>query len=371
MTLGTFGYEKPFFAVASRDGYLCGRVDGGGTTTEAERIAEPVAFVLSGRELRMMSLEPVPPISASSHAECVAVSKLTPGRSPRAKAVDPEHVAGLLETVEEWPPILVHRNDLVVIDGNHRLAAARKGRLDFLWVEFFDGSVADAVVESIRRNLGRGLPLTLAERKGGALELLAGHPDWSDRRIAQVCGLSAHTVGRIRVRNRATARGANRNGASRTARVGIDGRLRPDQPEDTRRAIADALATDPDASARAIATRVGASPTTVLAVRNRVGDASMRESRHGRTRPTVRAVPDLTPEPRTDWVSDSACRSTPEGFAFATWFDKCRPPDCRERHQYVDAVPLSRIYEVIDELARREQVWHQFVRELKARVPGN
>ena len=319
----------------------------------------------------MMLSEPVSLASVPSHTECVAVAQLTPGRSPRANAIDPKHVAGLLETVEDWPPILVHRNDLVVIDGNHRLAAAREGRLDFLWVEFFDGSMADAVVESIRRNLGRGLPLTLAERKGGALELLAGHPDWSDRRIAQVCGLSAHTVGRIRLHARETTRAPDRNGVSWTARVGIDGRLRPDRPEDTRRAIADALATDPEASVRAIATRVGASPATVLAVRNQATRPATTESRNRRTGPTVEAVPDLTPEPRTDWVSDSACRSTPEGLAFATWFDKCRPPDCRERHQYVDAVPLSRIYEVIDELARREQVWHQFVRELKARVPGN
>jgi len=37
-------------------------------------------------------------------------------------------------------------------------------------------------------------------------------------------------------------------------------------------------------------------------------------------------------------------------------------------HQYVQAVPLSRIYQVIDEALRRAGVWDEVVRELQARI---
>ena len=54
----------------------------------------------------------------------VDVASLSPGRSLRDTPIDGSHVERLVATGGEWPPLLVRRRDLVVIDGLHRLAAA-------------------------------------------------------------------------------------------------------------------------------------------------------------------------------------------------------------------------------------------------------
>src|SRR5947199_10633529 len=52
------------------------------------------------------------------------VSSLLPGDSPRVAGENPEHVQ-LLAAARNLPPILVHRSTMRVIDGMHRLRAAR------------------------------------------------------------------------------------------------------------------------------------------------------------------------------------------------------------------------------------------------------
>src|SRR5437763_15349138 len=55
----------------------------------------------------------------------VDLQLLRRGMSPRANGEDPDHVRTLAATVNPLPPIVVHRPSMRVIDGLHRVAAAR------------------------------------------------------------------------------------------------------------------------------------------------------------------------------------------------------------------------------------------------------
>ena len=102
----------------------------------------------------------------------------------RERGLDDDHVQRLVETGGGWPPILVWDSQPVVLDGAHRLAAARLLGLAAIPAVRFYGSRPDAYVEAVRRNVAHGLPLTLKERTTAAQRVLTASPDWSDRRIA-------------------------------------------------------------------------------------------------------------------------------------------------------------------------------------------
>src|SRR5437870_4281979 len=194
----------------------------------------------------------------------VPIDGLTPGPTPRRQPLDEDHVHTLAERLAELPPILVRRPTNAVIDGAHRIAAARlRGAADIAAV-FFEGTDEEALVESIRRNVEHGKPLTLGERSRAALELLQVRSAWSDRRIAGVCGLSPKTIGRLR--ERATVETPQSRG-----RTGLDERARPTDPAAVRQLVADLLREHPQASLRVVAAAAGTSPSTVRDVRGRLG----------------------------------------------------------------------------------------------------
>ena len=150
-----------------------------------------------------MSLTAVPAASLVPPAEPLEVvevttSSLRMGRSPRERGIDHAHVDLLAEVPESWPPIVVSRRDRAVIDGQHRVAAAKQLGLKRLRAVYFDGSPDDAYVEFVRCNVGHGLALTLDERRAAVRRILLTHPDLSDRGVASVCGLSPKTVARLR-----------------------------------------------------------------------------------------------------------------------------------------------------------------------------
>ncbi len=129
----------------------------------------------------------------------VPVSALQDADSPRISGEDAEHVRRLAE-VAQWPPITVHRPSMRVIDGMHRLNAARLRGQGEIEVRFFDGTAPEAFVLAVRLNTRHGLPLSLSDRKAAADRILASHPQWSDRLVASVTGLAAKTVAEIRRR---------------------------------------------------------------------------------------------------------------------------------------------------------------------------
>lgn len=201
-------------------------------------------------------------LTAPGPVVSVPVGALRSAGSPRTAGADLDHVRALAGTSGELPPIVVHRATMRVVDGLHRLQAARLRHQREIAVRFFDGDAADAFVFAVRANVVHGLPLSTADRKAAGRRIVASHPQWSDRLIASVTGLSPRTIADLR-RAAAPAVPAHR-------RIGRDGRARPVNSLEQRRQASDLLRENPDLSLRQVAAMVGISPETVRTVRARL-----------------------------------------------------------------------------------------------------
>lgn len=195
--------------------------------------------------------------------EVVPIARLTVAGSPRIGGEDPEHIRTLAGASTVFPPILVHRPTMRVIDGAHRLHAALLRNEWQIEVRYFDGAEEDAFVLSVRLNIAHGLPLSRADRNSAAERILQTHPNWSDRAVAAISGLSDKTVGSIRRRTSAEF-------PQLSHRVGRDGRVRPTDATAARRRAAAYAENRPGAGAREIAEAAGISVTTARAVQGRV-----------------------------------------------------------------------------------------------------
>ncbi|WP_234307454.1 MULTISPECIES: ParB/RepB/Spo0J family partition protein [unclassified Streptomyces] len=192
----------------------------------------------------------------------IDTARLVPADSPRLTGLNQEHVKLMAESGQELPPIIVHRLTMRVIDGMHRLQAAVLRGDKRIRIRFFEGSPEEAFVLSVKANNAHGLPLTTEDRRAAAQRLLASHPEWSDRVVAEVVGLSAHTVAAVR---RSTEEIPQLNG-----RVGRDGRFRPNSTADARRRAGELMRQRPEASLRQISKETGLSLGTVTDVKRRV-----------------------------------------------------------------------------------------------------
>jgi hypothetical protein len=207
----------------------------------------------------------------------IPVDCLSTADSPRLSGEDPEHVKSLAAVETQLPPIIVHRSTMRVIDGVHRLRVAELRGDTQIAALFFDGDDADAFVLAVKSNITHGLPLSLADRKAAVARVLVSHPQWSDRMIASVTGVSSWTVGEMR------AQGAQ-EGASNSSRMGRDGRVRPLDRSDGRRIAYEVMSSGPSLSLRQVAQIAGISPETVRDVRNRLrrGEDPMPQDRRKR-----------------------------------------------------------------------------------------
>jgi hypothetical protein len=295
------------------------------------------------------------------HPETIAevpVTDLPRSFNLRLGANDPRHARLLAQNFENLPPIVLHRQTMAVIDGNHRLLAATLSGHSRVPVRFFDGSEAEAFVEAVRLNTTHGKPLSLAERENAADKLLTLWPEWSDRRLAEICGLSPKTVGAIRARSNLPAPFGGR--------VGRDGRIRPGDPASRRMEIARLIHHHPDASNRSLAAQVGTSQATVIDVRRRLQSGENPVPQRFITR--AGPVPDSEWAPEVKWEGgDAACCSTDEGRTFTDWFDGNDVDEGTVR-RYVESVPLSRVYVVADEARRRASIWQLFASLVEGRT---
>ena len=146
------------------------------------------------------------------------------------KGFDEHHLAALLELEGDWPPITIWGPKRMVIDGNYRVAAARRLGLAKLMAWTFSGSESDAFVESLRLNAAHGLPLTQEER------LRVSHQG-SERPSGLV--RSANRGG-LRCLFRNCGQGTGSTGSRGSCvpihsvrRIGLDGRARPLNPAAT------------------------------------------------------------------------------------------------------------------------------------------
>ncbi|MFD7132921.1 ParB/RepB/Spo0J family partition protein [Streptomyces sp. NPDC059894] len=192
----------------------------------------------------------------------VDIDQLLPADPIRLDGISEEHVCLIAESELRMSPIIVHRDTMRVIDGMHRLKAASLRGDRSIQVTFFDGDLEAAFILAVRANNAHGLPLTAADRRAAAGRLLDLCPDSSDRAIAAIVGISAHTVAAVRCSTEQTAQS--------NSRVGRDGRVRPASTVDGRRKAAQLMAARPDITLREVAKETGLSLGTVADVRRRV-----------------------------------------------------------------------------------------------------
>lgn len=130
-----------------------------------------------------------------------------------------EQYAGMLD---ELPPVELMRvgRSLRVIDGRHRIAAARAGGRTEILAVIREGSERDAFVAALGANARHGVRLSGADLRVvvGAALADAELARWADRRLARLVGCSHTIVGVIR----AECRPETVDGP----RVGADGKTR-------------------------------------------------------------------------------------------------------------------------------------------------
>jgi ParB-like chromosome segregation protein Spo0J len=195
----------------------------------------------------------------------VPINALVPGFYLRQSGTNAVHVQLLVGVADsaDLPPILVQERGWRVIDGMHRLEAAKLRGDTSINASFLDCTDEAALVLAIRSNTLHGLPLSKADRICGAKRVLAAHPDWSDRTIAGIAGLSAKTIASLR--NRST------DGAQFSSkRLGRDGKRRPLSAGEGRRRAAEYIHAHPDAPLRQVAREAEVSLGTVHDVSARI-----------------------------------------------------------------------------------------------------
>ncbi|WP_374774068.1 ParB N-terminal domain-containing protein [Streptomyces sp. NBC_01310] len=209
-------------------------------------------------------------------ARDVPVHALSAGVSLRQDGTDAAHIQLLIDAAgsAELPPILVQIDGYRVIDGLHRLEAARLRGDDTIKARFLDCSNSEALVIAMKANGSHGLPLSKPDRVSGAQRVLGSHPDWSDRAIAGITGLSAKTIASLRDRS---GDGTPLDGK----RIGRDGRRRPVDAGEGRRRAAEYITAHPNAPLRQVARETDVSLGTVhdVSARLRRGDSPERDGR--------------------------------------------------------------------------------------------
>jgi ParB-like chromosome segregation protein Spo0J len=302
------------------------------------------------------------------------LDSLRPADSPRRDGIDAAHVQALAEAAEELPPILVQRSTRRVIDGMHRLAAARRNGQVEVGVRFVDCGDEDACALAVATNITGERPLSAAERRAAAARILRHRPEASDRLIAELAGLTPRAVGNIR----RLAAGTLPNVARR---VGRDGRIRPLNTSDGRKIASQILAADPDASLREIARRAGISIGTAHDVREKVRRGSDPVTPKARCCSKAQCCPKCEGA-RDDAASaepadfdlilrrlrqDPALRYCETGRSLLGWLSQPRLLESADWQQIIDSIPPHRRPDVIAIASSCARAWGEFARELERR----
>jgi ParB-like chromosome segregation protein Spo0J len=303
----------------------------------------------------------------------VRTADLRAADSPRRDGIDEEHARLLAASDAVLPPILVARHSLQVIDGMHRLRATQLRGQDTIAVEYADVGPGLAFVLAVQANTTHGLPLRLADRRRAATRILASHPHWSDRAISRVAGLSPGSVAMLRrqIARPPTARSGD-------GRLGLDGRVRPDDTAARRRTAARVLTKRPDLPLREVAGVAGISPATAHDVRQRLlrGEDPVPGALRARSsgpppasdRPVARQPPAHDRDAAIQGLArDPSLRFTDSGRAVLRWLRSTTTvtDQCRE---FSAAVPAE-VRPACADLARSYAAdWLHFADQLERRA---
>jgi ParB-like chromosome segregation protein Spo0J len=283
---------------------------------------------------------------------------------------DVDHTRMLARIDERLPPIIVHRSTMRVIDGTHRLGAARLRGDEMIEVRFFAGTEHEAFILAVQANIAHGLPLSFADRMRAAERIIASHPGWSDRAIASAAGLGARTVGNLR---RRLQEGADVEDIR--ARTGRDGRVRPLDTAEGRLKASEIIRERPDASLREVAREAGVSPSTVRDVRKRIqrdeDPVPQRRRRHGEGRAAASRHDGLPKGPALAAMlqglqTDPVLRFTESGRTLLRWiFSRVVRSD--ERVDIAGKVPTHCTYIVANVARACADEWLRLANELEQR----
>lgn len=299
----------------------------------------------------------------------VSVGELLPGDSPRIHGEDASHVQNLAKVREPLPPIVVHRATMRVVDGMHRLLAAKLRGDGEIAVEYFDGGLVDAFLCAVRDNVAHGLPLSRADRAAAVRRIIRSDACMSDRAIASVVGLSPPTVGAIRRRTTDSILQSN-------DRVGSDGRTRPLNAVEGRLRASRIIADRPDASLRTVARDAMISLGTAQDVRKRMERGEDPVPSKYSSQPTA-----SVPRPRSGEGTvaehagasvlytlrrDPSLRLSESGRALLQWLGVCVARS--KRQEIVEAIP-DHCLGIVAELARAcAENWVQLGNDLERRA---
>lgn len=320
------------------------------------------------RPLHVLATASVSDVAAAGHATPVRLDTLEPADSPRRDGTNAEHVRSLADAAQELPPILVQRSTGRVIDGMHRLAAARAKGQTQISARFVDCTDEDAFVLATVTNIACGLPMSAADRRAAAARIMRYRPEASDRLIAELAGLTPKAVGTIR-------RQAAETLPRPARRMGRDGRLRPLNPSDGRRIATQILETDPDASLREIARRAGISIGTAHDVREKIRRGSDPVSPKNRSctscetvRSTGKTVDDVDFSTILNRLRrDPALRYSESGRALLTWLSSLSLMSSTRWRDIADSIPPHCSFEIIHIARSYAQAWSDFATELDRR----
>jgi hypothetical protein len=346
-------------------------------------IADDVV-VNSGNSDPMSMIEQLPEVG-------VPVSLLVPGFHLRHEGTDPAHVRLLADAAgsAKLPAILVQKSGSRIIDGLHRLEVAKLRGEWTISARIIDCTDSEALVLAIKSNTLHGLPLSRADRISGAKRVLAAHPDWSDRAVAGITGLSAKSI--VSLRNSSTG-----DAQFFGKRLGRDGKRHPVMPTEGRLRAVEYIKTHPEASLRQIARETDVSLGTVHDVREKIRcgaaptpGAPERQAEQIAASPRPSAVvasplPIMAPHAGTGtgtacgqrlaWpmisaklAGDPSLRYTEGGRAFLRWMaGHCVQTD--DWREFIDAIPQHWRPAVGRIAAEVSEEWRQFSERLSVKL---
>jgi hypothetical protein len=327
----------------------------------------------------------------------VPVNSLTPAFPVRQGGTDITHVRLLADASSsaELPSILVQKSNSRIIDGMHRVEVAKLRGEWSIRARLIDCTDEEALVLAIKSNTLHGLPLSRGDRISSAQRVLASHPDWSDRAVARITGVSAKTIASLRCSITADSQ-------LNIKRLGRDGKRHPIVAGEGRQRAAEYITSHPAASLREVARESGVSLGTAHDARDRIrrgllhvgGEADSPTACPPGT-PAVDAAADTAvsarmPAPpslsassgagrgtghahQAAWpvmaaklASDPALRYTEGGRAFLRWMAS-HSMEADGWREFIDAIP-PRWREQVAQLAINiSEEWRQFADHLQVR----
>jgi hypothetical protein len=321
-------------------------------------------------------------------AVSVPVNSLVPGFHLRLTGTDAAHVRLLADAAGSvrLPPILVQKRGARIIDGMHRVEVAKLRGEWTINARVVDCTDEEALVLAVKSNTLHGLPLTRADRISSAKRILGTNPDWSDRKVAMITGLSAKSIASLRNSSVVDAQFQGK-------RLGRDGKRRPVVAAEGRRRAAEYINDHPEASLREVARETDVSLGTVHDVREKIRRGmyrDMTEPRRGEEQAVRSSAQEAAVSPlqsamsahgriraedgqRAAWPAisvklsgDPALRYTDGGRAFLRWMAQ-HAMQADEWREFADAIPQRWLKDVWQLAATMSNEWREFAEQLRYR----